>query len=283
MKLLSHEEFSRDGGYTIGIGAKSCLYTLRHEFNDTIGVMEGIHKVSRPIRRSHHVRNLGADWAEVATRLPDVLREIGCDEDENVFVPGHCEGKLDPRKAPNPTEIPTELITFGRYEGKTISEIKEKDPDYLFYLSEHYHPSEERERGRWMAFLRDTLSAELAARQKQREAEAEARVVKKAENKVRFAPVAIVLQQNSKQEGDFCSSIARDLESGVAIDELAPRAQHIVADICSRSAGRRNSKAYQEAYDAFLKRYVESEAPPAEITAGAPKAQPEPESPELLP
>ncbi len=261
MNLLNASEFDQSGGYTIGIGAKNCLYTLRTEHWDTIGVLNGDGtKSSVPVRRSYHVRNLGKDWAEVAERLPDILREVSSMEDSSVYVPGHCEGRLDPNKPPDPKFIPTETIPFGDYQGSTISEVLEKKPDYLFWLAENYHASEERPRGRWLAFLRSELAPQLEQRASARRVEMERKQQEQAERKVRCAPLTQVLQGQSRHEGDFCFNMAKHFDAGLSVDELPDNAARIVREIWGKATGgRRGSKAYDGAVNAFDERFLDPE------------------------
>jgi hypothetical protein len=261
MDLIDDPAFRKDGGLTVGIGAKNCLYTLRSEWNDTIGVMEGDQKVSRPIRRSCHIRNLGADWSEVALRLPDILQEAGYGPNAQIHVPGHCDGKLDPRNPPDPKFIPTETIPFGKYGDHTISEVMQKDPDYLYYLAENYSPSAERERGRWMAFLRDAIAPQLEERRKEREAKAALAAEKAAENKARNEPLAVILSAQSRQPSDFCGSMAEQLRKGDSLDEMPPRALSIIQDIYAKGHGRRGSKGYTEAQEQFTRTFLHPSAP----------------------
>jgi hypothetical protein len=134
MELIDDKEFEKSGGLTIGIGAKNCLYTLRSEYNEQAAFHQGDGQSPdiRMLRRSHHCRNLGKDWSEVAQNLPIVLEEAGYGKDAKVFVPGHCNGVLDPNKAPDPTFIPTEIIPFGRHQNRTIGEVMEENADYLY-------------------------------------------------------------------------------------------------------------------------------------------------------
>ena len=273
MKLLDGKTFEEQGGLTIGIGAKHCLYTLRSEYWDTIGVSsgDGREKVSMPIRRSCHIRNLGKDWGEVAHALPGILKEQGYGEGDNaaIYVPGHCDGRLDPNKAPDPTFIPTEEIPFGKYEGSTISDIKEKDPKYLYYLAENYAPNEERARGRWMAFLRDTLAPDLKVRADGRAAEKAKRMAEAEVNEARCAPLAQLLRALSRGQGDFCDAMAKHFEEGSAIEDLSPNAARIVESIYAKErGGRRGSRAYDAASSEFTEKFLkpdEEMSPPEPV------------------
>lgn len=52
------------------------------------------------------------------------------------------------------------------------------------------------------------------------------------------------------QSGDFCASMIQHLESDSILD-LSDKCLRILADIYAKSHGRRNSKAYEKAYDEF--------------------------------
>lgn len=267
--LMSDSDFDRDGGLTIGIGAKNCLYTLRSEWNEQfrISAGDGLPCEVGTRRRSVHLRNLGKDWAEVVERLPTILAESGYSGGVRIFVPGHCDGKLDPNKSPDAKFIPTEVIPFGQYVGRTISEIMEKDSRYLLWLAEGYHPNEERARGRWMAYLRDVLSDELAQRAEVRRLEKAALERQKVANQTRFKELADIVKASP---GPFCESMATKLEKGEPLEGIGDHAIRILADIWSKAHGRRGSKAYNAAWEEFdvkfLTPVIET---PAALPAGA--------------
>ena len=275
MKLISPHEFEEQGGLTIGIGAKTCLYTLRTEYWDTIGVFvaDGLPKESRPIRRSHHLQNLGKDWTEVAARLPEILAAKGYADDEALYVPGYIEGKLDPNKSPDQKYIPTEEIPFGKYCGQTITELRGKDMDYLLYLGENYQPNEERKNGRWMAFMRDQLAPELGERAKQREAEKAVREQEASAARARCAPLAKFLHGQSKRPDDFANNMAKHFDLGGTVEQLAPRAAHIVGEMwCKSHGGRCGSKAFNDAAVDFDQQFLTPESLQAVLPAPVPGA-----------
>jgi hypothetical protein len=124
-----------------------------------------------------------------------------------------------------------------------------------------------------MAYLRDRLAPDLNARRIAREAEQKYRQDVAAANSAHFKPLADLLAGNSRQEGDFCSSIAKDLREGTHINDVPARAAAITRDIWSKQmGGRRGSKAYEQAAAEFDSRFVAAkpEVAHAEMTSMAP-------------
>ncbi len=272
MKLVDATTFERDGGLTIGIGAKNCLYTLRNEWNEQrqAQVGDGMPASVYSVRCSSHLQNLGKDWAEVAARLPEVLRERGHSEDAGIYVPGHCDGKLDPNKSPDPKYIPNENSPdpFRKHPGLTVADLRANDPEYLFFLLEGYNPREETQHGRWLAMARDVLKDELAGRTAVKEA-ARVEQAKQVENdKARLGPLAEFLAKRSTRPGDFASSIAEDLRRGVALEDMPERAVSITREMWAKSFGspRRSSDKYETAAEDFDRKFFRAPEPIPSVT-----------------
>jgi hypothetical protein len=272
--VIDAKAFEKDGGLTIGIGAQEKLFTLRSEWWDTRSEFDGVKHHSVPIRRSSHIRNLGKDWAEVAERLPSILQEAGV-PGSALYVPGSAEGTLSPNMPPSAKYMPTNEVPFGKYQGQDIEAVFAKDPDYVFYLAENYQPNDELPRGRWMAFLRDKYAEPLAVRAEAKKAERDAKEAVRAADRVRLAPLAAIIRGASRQDGDFCDSIAKDLESGAALEEMSPRAASIIEEIYAKRSGRRGSKKYNSAVEEFNRAFLRPD--PADVAPGAPGLRPLPE------
>lgn len=92
----------------------------------------------------------------------------------------------------------------------------------------------------WLKDNAPRLEAERLAREAQ-EAAQKAKAVKVVED---FAPILAVLDYRS-QPGNFCSNMAAELRSG---NVPGWHAADVTCDIFAKTHGRRNSKAYDEAY-----------------------------------
>lgn len=83
-------------------------------------------------------------------------------------------------------------------------------------------------------------------------AENAARLVQASANKQRNADLISVL---CGQTGDFCRDIGKRLENE-SVADMSPRIVEILQDIYAKHHGRRNSKKYDKAYDAFESLFV---------------------------
>ena len=107
------------------------------------------------------------------------------------------------------------------------------------------------------AELKATKARLAAAKQALAAKEANAEQIAKDEAKAREAVNAATLAKNAPliqvlrhTGGGFAADIAKELETKPVAD-LSPRVCEILTDIWAKSHGRRNSKAYDAAYDQF--------------------------------
>lgn len=135
-------------------------------------------------------------------------------------------------------------ISFGKYRGQSIDSILASDPQYLIWITtKNFEPTRKRV-SQQIEHIK-TLVAPLVVRDE---------AIKKATCAARvdaLAPAARALKsavlKKSIRTGytsQWCMSIIASLETG---NVLSIRAREIVADICGKAAGRRNSKKYIEA------------------------------------
>lgn len=277
---MSPTEFESKGGYTIGVGAGTKLYTLRSEVWDTIGVMNyytGV-KHSQKVRRSYHHQNLGKRWDEVVEKLPKILNG------SKVFVPGYVGGTLDPNNPPDFT-IPTKF-TFGKYNGMSIEDVAEKDLNYLLWVGSEFRVNPKKRKmylfvQKIREFLGDDLDKYMDAKKKEQEDKARAEAKTASKVKANMADVQAVLfaavksyheyqgDDTSRPEwretldkglhGDFMSSIYYDLTKGKI---PKGRGLSILRDIFAKNhdmngkryrAGSKNFKIGLEKFDAIMK------------------------------
>jgi hypothetical protein len=233
--------FEGSGGLNIGVGAKHCLYTLRSDHFDRVATAEGPVRV----RRSHHLRNLGKDWAEVASRLPDILAGMGLSP--RVYAPGYVGGRLDPNAPPAPVVVP-DTFPFGKYAGRTIESVRAGDLDYLIWVATRFEVSPRNAAlYGFVAAVADAVADEVAARRAADAAAAAARVQLAGERAARYAPYLDALKA-SWAYGYWpkeIDALARGEEPG---ERLAWR----WADAYAKGLGRANSRAYKAAHTEFL-------------------------------
>lgn len=85
-------------------------------------------------------------------------------------------------------------------------------------------------------------------------------------NREKFAELINVLRNASRNEGDFCDNMARDIANDGSTNELyegilSPRAYDVIREIWGKqTGGRKNSKAYKAAVVEFDEKFDEVEA-----------------------
>jgi hypothetical protein len=232
--------FDEKGGVNIGVGALQRLYTLRNDFFDWVQTAEGPIKV----RRSHHYRNLGKDWDEVVTRLPEILKALHLPM--AVYVPGYVSGRLDPNNPPVPVVIP-ENFPLGKYRGKSIEEVKALDPGYaVWFATQMWVSARDKATFGFKQKVADAMAPEIAAMQAQKEEAQATYAAKKAERAKVFAPYAEALKK-SWAYGYWKSEIDAFGEGEIPRDRVQDR----WAEAYAKGFGRANSKKFKAAYNEF--------------------------------
>jgi hypothetical protein len=209
-----------NGRYYIGTGAKECFYTLRYTFREPWG--------ETVIERDYHVCNLSTDRETAIAKAH-----------ERTGKP--LDAEFEVRPITRRQDIDWSILQGGKYIGKSIHEVRETDPNYLLWLCGQN--CDRKRYSQTIELLRVLMAHELKEKEDQERIELAELTRKRAQIAERCAPIIAVLE---KQNGDFCSSIARDLGAG---HKLSERPHRIVCDIFAKSYGRRNSKAYDEAYN----------------------------------
>jgi hypothetical protein len=228
--------------YYISTGAKSNYYTLRHSFEEhgTDGEI---------VTRDYHVRNLSIDKDEAINKTVALLEaDLG------------VELSIDFDVLPIGTrrDIDWSILQGGKYAGQSIHEVRLVDTNYLVWLCENCATSTKY--AKTVELTKALVASELAARQDDRdvlESEREARIVA-------FAPIADLFDREypvhvqtgyHKYEytGDarnsFVDAIVTELRYG---NLIGYRAAEILIEKLAKLHGRRNSKAYNKAYESIL-------------------------------
>lgn len=217
----------------IGTGAKNCFYTLRYAFEETgrRHVGEGNFE-DFTIHRDYHIRNLAIDREEAIAKAREITGK-GMSATFEV-------SPIDRRDS-----IDWSVLQGGKFEGKSIHEVREMEGgnDYLCYLVENCKGS--KRYAKTVELLEALLASELTARANNREAKLQAEATEKAARAAKSEDVAVVMAACSRGSGDFCDSIAKDLRNGFI---PSGRGLSITLDIFAKAHGRRNSKAYDEAF-----------------------------------
>ena len=229
--------------YYISTGAKNNYYTLRHAFEECIADGE-------VVTRDYHVRNLSINPDEAINKTVALLEaELG-----------HGISSIDFAVVPIGTrrEIDWSIIQGGKYAGQSIHEVRLIDTNYLVWLCENCATSAKY--AKTVELTKALVASELAVRQDERDAlevEREARIAA-------FAPIADLFDREYpvhaqtgyhqyEYTGDarnsFVDTIINELRSGNLIGHGAAE---ILIEKLAKLHGRRNSKAYNKAYESIL-------------------------------
>lgn len=224
--------------YYISTGSKSNYYTLRYSYEEAWGT-EG-----ETITRDYHVQNLSIDKDEAIAKARDLGYDLGIDFD---VLP------IGTRR-----EIDWSILQGGKYAGQSIHEVRDLDANYLVWLCENCATSAKY--AKTVELAKALVASELAVRQDERDAlevEREARIAA-------FAPIADLFDREYpvhaqtgyhqyEYTGDarnsFVDTIVSDLRSG---NLISARAAEICIEKLAKLHGRRNSKAYNKAYESIL-------------------------------
>ena len=134
------------------------------------------------------------------------------------------------------------ILVAGKHAGKTIEEIWEKDPKYLFFLVETVKNK---------VYPLDAIKEFIAPR---RAAFEEKEKVLKEKRKSLYKPLidgikGVMIKRGLNNKGvQFFANMLKHLEAG---DLLWENAALILCDNVAKSKGRRNSNAYKQAYEKY--------------------------------
>lgn len=217
--------------YYIGTGEKNCYYTLRYTFTETHQTRSEDGKGELyTVTRDYHIRNLSINRDEAIAKAREITgKDLGATFEVREI--GECQ------------DIDWSVLQGGKHVGKSIHEVREL-PDgvgYLCWLAENCEKS--KMYAKTVELLKALLASELGSRADEREEKKQAEAQAAAERAAKLAPIAEVLKNCP---GGFCESIVKDISFGIA---PRGRAIGIVRDIFAKAHGRRNSKAYNAAYE----------------------------------
>jgi hypothetical protein len=215
--------------YYIGTGAKNCFYTLRYRFSEPVYQRSetGVECVGST-ERDYHVRNLSTDREEAISKA----REI---------IGAGLSAEFEVCDITRRSEIDWSVFQAGKYTGKSIHEVVELDRDYLVWACENLKTS--KAYGKTVELASALVAHDLAQRAQGR---AETAATEQTARQERAAAASRVIEVLKAQNGSFCRSMAEALAKG---ETLRGRAHSIVLDVYAKAHGRRNSKAYNEAYE----------------------------------
>lgn len=225
-------------------GAKVKMYTLRVEFEEPTyykseyGVQE-----TGAIAKDHYVMTLTADPVTAADKANAWLEEAGYAQ--RVEVPDFNLEDI------HRTERDWRIFQGGKYEGHSVYEVIEQDPEYAIWAAQNM--SGERYAGTVM-ILQELLGPQLRVLMDERESAARASMRKEFDRAAILAPYAEAMRDG---QGGFRDSIADGLARGSV---PSGRGRAITLDILAKMHGRRNSNAYEDAYQQASDAFTQAES-----------------------
>lgn len=217
--------------YYIGTGALNCYYTLRYRFEEPVYERSetGVNCVG--VReRDYHVRNLSIDREEAVRKAREITGAA-------------LDASFDVRPIGERLAVDPSIMPIGKYEGKSVYDIAESDPEYLCWFCENVGGARHAET---VALAKALMAHRLAERDAARKAEADTAAAKAVKVVALLKPVADALKAASRGSGDFCDSVGGEMLAGRL---PMGRAVDIALDVYAKGFGRRGSKAYDAAYD----------------------------------
>jgi len=127
------------------------------------------------------------------------------------------------------------VFQFGKY-GRAVRDVFAEDPGYVDWFAGSFATGEGRLRTQ--ALCRELVAPMHAAAKAVRASRCQAIIAAFGEDTIR----------ECAEDEDFSGSVCRDLLAG---REPSDRAIHILIEIVAKFSGRRNSKAYNAAYEAI--------------------------------
>lgn len=219
------------GRHYISTGALNCFYTLRYTFTEygRRHVGDGQFEEFTMVR-DYHCRNLSTDREQAIAKAHEITGR-----------PLTAAFEVSP--ITRRSDIDWSVLQGGKHEGRSIHELRETEEgrEYLCFLAENCAGN--KRYAQTVDLIKALLAHELGARAEERQQEADSIAAERTAVAARCKPIIEVLKH---ENGDFCASIAKDLENGFL---PRGRAHSIVMDIYAKAHGRRNSKAYENAYD----------------------------------
>lgn len=219
--------------YYISTGSQSKMYTLRYRFIEQGQryVGDGLPCEITSIERDYYVCNLSTDKQ---TAIDKVRERVGSDLTIDFDLGAITRSERD-----------WSIFQGGKYAGKSIHEVRETDANYLIYIAENCATNNNY--AKTVELIKSLMAHELESRATAR-SEADTQLANdRAANAVRLAPIVEILNAMGNTS-PFIVSMREQLVRG---ENVSDRAAYIVCEICAKQYGRRNSKAFNEAFDKF--------------------------------
>lgn len=242
--------------YYITTGQKGVYYTLRHRFLERVygkDPVTGAGFVAGTKERDYLLLTLGPNPEKAIERIVKEKASHGYSERNPVHIsPIELKPKMKDR--------PADMIKFGKYWGKSVYQVAEDDPDYVFWM--FLQPWIEQKYKTFIPHLRNATMhpkvAPLINQWKIEKMESDVEVEEKKEKeilkKARMKEMeSIINGLEDAYQTDFVRAMIDKLRAGQdPAKDWTQRMIDITGDIYAKTVGgRRNSKKYNDAYDYY--------------------------------
>jgi hypothetical protein len=235
--------------FAISTGEKAGFYTLRAFGSRTRYTRTEHGTESESDDASVYIRNLSTDKAQALQAAREYLTEhyptvpfrgvVNFDLDDIHRISREESERRAAAEAARIAATDFSVFQAGKYAGRPVAEVLAEDPQYVTWFADNsWHPDSD---GARTAAIARELVAPI------RQAAASAAQVK-ADLVIAAAGADLVTHWSTGLAGGFLESIAAGLREGKA---PTGRGLDILIEIIAKHAGRRGSKAYNDAHDAL--------------------------------
>jgi hypothetical protein len=241
----------KNNGYFISTGEKNGFYTLKQIVFEPRYVQgcSGQWGVAGCDQKEVYYQNLSTDRAEAIRKAKELTGydlSVGFDleEIERLTAEEYARRRAESQAKFEATDW--SVFQFGKYQGRSAGDVFAEDPGYIEWFADAWVSENDHGKLRTRQFCRDIVAPVIAARRSRETSEAQAIIDALGADDVRAVA--------GRDEDGFAKNVCSQLLSGRI---PSPRAVQILVEIFAKFHGRRNSKAYNAAYDAILNKLPE--------------------------
>jgi hypothetical protein len=259
-KLFTDKQagYGREGNpiYYVTTGQKGVYYTLRYRFLENVygkDPVTGAAFSRGTVERDYLVLTLGPNPEKAVERLVKENPNHGYSERNPIHVsPIELKPKMKDR--------PADMIKFGKHWGKSVYQVAEEDPDYVFWMFQQ--PWIEQKYKTFVPHLRNaTMHPKVAPLvnqwkigQMESDVEKEEKKEKEILKKARMKEMeSIISGLEDAYQSDFVRAMIDKLRAGQdPAKDWTQRMIEITGDVYAKAVGgRRGSKKYNAAFDYY--------------------------------
>lgn len=232
----------KNKGFFISTGEKNGFYTLKKvDFTHRYAMgCSGQWVPAGSERKDIYYQNLSTDRDEAIRKAKELTGydlSIGFDLDEIKRLEAEEYARIRAEKQAKFNATDWSVFQFGKHQGRSVQDVFATDPGYIEWFSEAWVGINDEGKARTRQFCRDIVAPIIEARQAKEGSKAQAIVAALGADNVK---------DGAEESEGFVASVCSQLLRGSVPSD---RALWILAEIFSKYAGRRNSKAYKAAYE----------------------------------